>query len=163
MSYCIGQLGWGSGAWARPPQLNWSHVLQSLELLLSLHWPLWCWACGWSRKGRARVPGMQGGDLFTPFSPSGSPPTVTHGTLVTRSLHCCGTTGGACLIIRREDVLKKNLEENLISNHTYSRKTRFFYIQEGSSSFSRVEIDLKWVGRCHILHLDEKYSNWYIS
>lgn len=73
-SLCIGQLGWGSGAWARPPQLNWSHVLQSLEQLLSLHRPLWCWACGGSRKGRARVPGMQGGDLFTPSSPSGSPP-----------------------------------------------------------------------------------------
>lgn len=54
------------------------------------------------------------------------PPTVTHGTLVTRSLHYCGTTGGDGLIIKREDILKKNLKENLISNHIYSHKTRFF-------------------------------------
>lgn len=56
-----------------------------------------------------------------PVSSLWVPPTVTHGTLVTRSLHWCGTTGGAGLIIRREDVLKKNL----ISNYIYSHKTRF--------------------------------------
>lgn len=63
------------------------------------------------------------------------PSTVTHGTLVTRSLHCCGTTGGAGLIIRREDIFKKNLKENLISNHIYSRKTRFLISRSFLSKF----------------------------
>lgn len=90
------------------------------------------------------------------------PPTVTHGTLVTRSLHCCGTTGGAGLIIRREDILKKNLKENLISNHIYSHKTRFFISRSFLSKFFKgrnlLEIthEKSWAHPKYILHLDEK-------
>lgn len=61
-----------SGAWAEPPQLNWSHVLRGLALLLSLPWPLRGWAGGWMR--RARVQAMWGDDLFTLLRPSGFPP-----------------------------------------------------------------------------------------
>lgn len=55
-------------------------------------------------------------------------PTVTHGTLVTRSLHCCGTTGGAGLIIWRE-VMESEGEADLPS-HFFTRDDKVLYIQE---------------------------------
>lgn len=94
---------------------------------------------GWGGRGYK----LCGEMICSPASvPLGSP-TVTHGTPVTRSFHCCGTTGGEGLIIRREDILKKILKEKLIYNCIYSQLTRFF-ITSRVLSFSRVDLDLKW-------------------
>lgn len=99
--------------------------------------------------------------ICSPFSvPLGSP-RVTHGTPVTRSFHCCGTTGGEGLIIRREDILKKTLKENLIYNCIFSQPTRVF-ITRRVLSFSRVDLDLKWAEYDSINHSKYTVYNMWI-
>lgn len=94
-----------SGAWAEPPQLNWSRVLQGRVLLLSLPRPPGAGlVVGWGGHGYQRCGEM----ICSPCSvPLGSP-TVTHGTPATRSFHCCSATGGQGLIIRRETFFRRS-------------------------------------------------------
>lgn len=84
------------GAWAGPLQPNWSHVLldpgAAPVTALSLSG---AGSCG--REGRATTGARYvGGWSVHPILSLRGTPTVTHGTLVTRSLGCCGTTGGSC-------------------------------------------------------------------
>lgn len=125
-SLCKGQPGRADAMEREPGLLGLIGVMFSwtLELLLRLHGGLsGAGSCG--REGRATTDARYAGRWSVhPILSLRGTPTVTHGTLVTRSLRCCGTTGGAVLIIRGADILKKHPKEDLISNHIYAPKTR---------------------------------------
>lgn len=100
---------------------------------------------GWGGRGYK----LCGEMICSPCSVPLGPPTVTHGTPVTRSFHCCGTTGGEGLIIRREDILKKILKENLNYNCIYSQPTRFFITRRVFKG--RPGLKMGWMWQCRPL------------